>query len=233
MIKYLVTFIAGAAVGATAAAFFVKNKEEKKSEDKIASMREYVRKLEGQILENYKGENSDSGTCEVETVGTNSQKLQDSQNRRNKIERVDMKNRESYSKYQAQYAYKTYHSDPAEYEYPSEDDDEDEDVGKYDNLMEEMSKVANSREKPKLITADAYDDIEFEHHDKVQLEFYQEDCVLFNPEEDEIVTDPEALLGDSMEKFGFIHNDERVIYVRNVSRGTDYEIVKIFDAYGE
>lgn len=223
MIKYLVTFIAGAAVGGTAAAFFVKKKCEKKAEDQLSSMREYVRKLETQVLDAYKTNDGDADDYrevpETENVLPNSKKS----------EKCGYKNDESstnYHKYQAPYAYKTY---GVEYEHPEDDEDEDFDG----NLMEERSRIANSKEKPKLISADSYDDMEFEHHDKVQLEFYQEDCVLFNPEENEIVTDPVALLGDCMEKFGFIHSTEKVIYVRNVSRGTDYEIVKIFDAYGE
>ena len=77
MVKNIIIFSIGAAVGATAAAFYVKNQCEKRSEDKIASMREYVRKLEAQIIGYYSGENSENPLeedSETESVPTNSQK---------------------------------------------------------------------------------------------------------------------------------------------------------------
>ena len=229
MVKNLIIFTIGAAVGATAAAFYVKNQCEKRSEDKIASMREYVRKLEAQIIGVYSGENSENPPeedSETESVPTNSQKNS----------KRDHKNREedeNYHKYQAPYAYKVKNI--------HDDEDEEGEIGDYEAAVEasknqlayERSLVANSKNKPRLIRADEFDEAEFEHHDKVCLEFYTEDCILYNPEEDEIITDPHSIIGDSLEKFGFISNDEPVIYVRNISRGSDYEITKIFDAYGE
>jgi hypothetical protein len=40
-------------------------------------------------------------------------------------------------------------------------------------------------------------------------------------------------IGDALDKFDFRHSDEKVIYVRNFRRSTDFEITKVYGAFGE
>jgi hypothetical protein len=128
-----------------------------------------------------------------------------------------------YSKVVKQY---TDDPDPAESESPSEDDIP-EDV---ENYLDGKRDSEEPRREPRLIK---YEDFgELPYYDKITLLYYMDDEVL-TTEDDEIVPNPEELLGDSLTRFGFNKNDERVIFVRNEKRNTDYEIDKVFAAYAK
>lgn len=66
--------------------------------------------------------------------------------------------------------------------------------------------------------------------DKVNLYYYTEDDILTN-EDDEVIDDPRYYIGNTLTKFDFKHNDEKVIYVRNEEIGTDFEIEKIWGGF--
>ena len=85
--------------------------------------------------------------------------------------------------------------------------------------------------KPKIITGDSFYN-EYPHFDKISLQYYFDDDILAT-EEDEEIDDVERVLGDTLDKYGFRNNDESVIYVRNLSMGTDYEVFKVRAAFGE
>lgn len=113
--------------------------------------------------------------------------------------------------------------DPAESESPSDDIPED-----VENYLDGKRDSETPRREPRLIK---YEDFgELPYYDKITLLYYMDDEVL-TTEDDEIIHHPEELLGDALTKFGFNRNDERVIFVRNEKRSTDYEIDKVFDAY--
>lgn len=113
--------------------------------------------------------------------------------------------------------------DPAESESPSDDIPED-----VENYLDGKRDSETPRREPRLIK---YEDFgELPYYDKITLLYYMDDEVL-TTEDDEIIPHPEELLGDALTKFGFNRNDERVIFVRNEKRSTDYEIDKVFDAY--
>ena len=71
-------------------------------------------------------------------------------------------------------------------------------------------------------------------YDKVQLDFYTEDGVIFDPEREERWTHPEQLLGIGW-RARFISNDERVpvreAYIQNDTMGTLYKITRIDDSF--
>ena len=142
--------------------------------------------------------------------------------------------------------------DPAETVGPTEDDTEffdevDEEIAEREELIEdgglvteenasdiwceETTKEMNSGKKPKLITSESFDD-GYPHFDKVELEYYTVDDVLVDISAEEEIADPERIVGDCLDKYGFRTNDEeRVIFVRNFNHGTDYEISKVFGRF--
>lgn len=151
--------------------------------------------------------------------------------------------------------------DMADYMHPTEDDDDEDEVGddsddildgtynddelvekgfyiteenENDVAGEEMTAEMNSGKRPKLITAESYDN-EYAHFDKIELEYYTDDDVLVDIAGEEEIHDPNRIVGDCLDKFGFRDNpDETVIFVRNFDHGADYEISKVFSSfYGE
>lgn len=115
--------------------------------------------------------------------------------------------------------------DPAESESPSDDIPED-----VENYLDGKRDSETPRREPRLIK---YEDFgELPYYDKITLLYYMDDEVV-TTEDDEIIPNPEELLGDALTKFGFNKNDERVIFVRNEKRNTDYEIDKVFAAYSK
>lgn len=71
-------------------------------------------------------------------------------------------------------------------------------------------------------------------YDKIQLDFYTEDGVIFDPEREERWTHPEQLLGLGW-RARFISNDDRVsireAYIQNDTMGTLYKITRIDDSF--
>ena len=217
MIKNIVRFIVGAATGSGVTYYFVKKKLEEEYGEKIEATNRYVERLEKQILDEYSPENESEEIVEgIEPI----------HEERKAIAKINQ--RRPTHDYSANYQYRKYDADPADSEHP-----EDDEYDVVDKLGYDRSERLNSGKKPKLITQEEYDDAEFDYLDKVVLEYFTEDDILYNTEDDEIVVDREAILGDSMEKFGFTKNNEAVIYVRNYSRGSDYEIHKNYCAYGD
>ena len=228
MLKSALIFMSGAVVGGSAAALVtfkvLKKRFERVSDEKIKSMQEYVDFLRqkdeaGNLAQglDYIHEDDDA----LNQVNEKDGLMKRAKNEDKKVRANQMTDYTSYYKGGAP-------TDISEFEHPEEDADGEEEKAIKESY--EMTKLANSKEKPKIIKASDYEEYEF--HDKITLYFYKDDQIL-TTEDEEIVDDPEALLGDSLTKYGFNTNDESVIYVRNLSRGTDYEVAKVFDAFGE
>lgn len=111
------------------------------------------------------------------------------------------------------------------------DEDDDSDEPEYDYELEKAIRMLNNgKKKIDVISAGEFDS--YPYHDKVTLYYYTEDQILATEDEEEL-DDPEAYLGDALTKTGFDSNDSEALYVRNYSRGTDYEIGKVFGAFNE
>lgn len=118
----------------------------------------------------------------------------------------------------------------AEEQHPEDDEGEEVvDKDEYD-LKEAMELLNDTKRKPIVIGPSEFDN--YPYMDKTALYYYQPDDVLAT-ENDEELDDPDALLGEVFEQSGFKTNDEEVIYIRNFSRGTDYEIGKVFSPFHE
>ena len=119
----------------------------------------------------------------------------------------------------------------AESEYPREEAEESGESG--DERSERTERMKDTKgEKPKIIKAVDFEN-QYTWFDKCTLLYYTEDGVLANADDGEPVDDVERFVGDALDKFGFRNNDEEVIFVRNFSRGSDYEIAKVFGAWAD
>lgn len=244
--KNLAFFGAGSFIGASGAIFLVWRHFQKLSEEKIAKFvadfNENLAENDQKVAEETVKESSD--LAEKEAISANS----DGQNYV-KFNANEVINYGSFYKNQ-----EGSEIDPAEMLHPSEEDfDEGEmDISpeEYEKLVAtggivneenendvagfEMTKESNSGKRPKLISAESFDN-DYPHFDKIELEYYTGDDVLVDISSEEEIHDPERIVGDALDKFGFRENDEeRVIFVRNFNHGADYEVSKVFSSfYGE
>lgn len=111
-------------------------------------------------------------------------------------------------------------------------DDHPEDDPPEEDLKEVIDTVNNKRQKKfaKIISYDEYGALP--GYDYKELYYYQGDDTLVDDQED-IIDNPESLLGDALTKYGFKASDEKVIYVRNEDFSCDYEVTKVFSRFSE
>lgn len=83
----------------------------------------------------------------------------------------------------------------------------------------------NKDRSPKIISAEAYSNLPA-YIDQGVLYFYAYDEMLCDDNE-EPIEEPERIVGDALTKYGFIDNDERIIFVMNYALDTCYEIQKV------
>lgn len=250
-VKGFIIFVSGAAAGGSVAAFFV-HKWAKKTylaaaDDKVRSLEEYIDRIRNEELVSdlgYKEESEvsdgDAGKSVSSGNGSVSNHISDG---KKDVAHMIMEHAKKVNLEPEYHDYTQYSNDtkgksidPADYTHPVDSDetgyeefDEDEyEQARQDALSRSWSEKINSGSKPKIIPFEEYGSTGY--LDEVTLYFYQEDGVLAT-EDNEILTDVEAILGDALTKFGFDKNDEKVIYVRNYSRSTDYEVSKVFDGF--
>lgn len=118
----------------------------------------------------------------------------------------------------------------AEREFPTEDE-EDENSMEYQARMATEDHKANMNRPPKIISEESLGEIPGYIEHKV-LFFYRIDDILTD-EEDQIIDDPDYLLGDALDKFNFRESDETTIFVRNFALDTVYEVQKIEGEFEE
>lgn len=116
--------------------------------------------------------------------------------------------------------YSTYYPD----DHP-QDDEPEEDVSEVINTV---NNKRSDRKYAKIISYDDYGSLP--GYDYKELYYYQGDDTLVDDQED-IIDNPELLLGDALTKYGFKTSDERTIYVRNEDFSCDYEITKVFQRF--
>lgn len=85
----------------------------------------------------------------------------------------------------------------------------------------------NKNKPPKIISAEAYGGLPAHIEKKVLYLYAYDETVVDEDNDDEPLTEPERLIGDALTKYGFIDNDERIIFVMNYALDTCYEIQKI------
>lgn len=242
-VKGFIIFVSGAAAGGSVAAFFVHRWAKKTylaaADDKVRSLEEYIDRIRNEELLSDLGYKEESEVSNGDS-GKSGNYISDGKKdaARKVMDHAKKVNSEpeyhDYTQYSKAEGAKSI--DPADYTHPVDSDetgyeefDEDEyEQARQDALSRSWSEKINSGSKPKIIPFEEYGSTGY--LDEVTLYFYQEDGILAT-EDNEILTDKEAILGDALTKFGFDKNDEKVIYVRNYSRSTDYEVSKVFEGF--
>lgn len=93
-----------------------------------------------------------------------------------------------------------------------------------------QAKLEEMHPKTKILSAEHFGEIR--DYDCETLRFYIEDKMLVH-ENDELVEDPEFLLDDALDRYGWADDDkdESSLYVRNYKLQRDYEVVKMYDEW--
>jgi hypothetical protein len=114
-------------------------------------------------------------------------------------------------------------------------DRNDSEKDEYESVSDVISKEyfddhqANKDRSPRVISAETVADLP-DYYESRDLYFYANDETLTD-ENDEEIDDPEMIIGDCLDKYGFRENDEELMYVQNFSFGKVYEVHKKFDSY--
>lgn len=210
MIKYTLVFAAGVGVGAGTTYLYIKDKFEKIANEEIASVRDNAAR---------------ERIINVVTPSIREGNVNEDIKRR--INLVDM-HREISRKYGGDSIPDNAAVDPAELEYPREEEEE-----YHDSERKTMNANKSDYPDPYIISLEEFTEGE-EHYDKVTLYFYDVDEAL--AEEDEtLIDDPEAIVGaNNLTAFGDMSDgDPDTIYVRNERFAIDYEIIRLPKSYVE
>ena len=112
-------------------------------------------------------------------------------------------------------------------------DQEEEDARKlYEEGRRETEERAANRGKPPKIISEADFWNKYPQYDAQTLMYYTEDDVLAT-EEDEEIYDVGMTIGDALERYGFMDNDEKEIFVVNHRIGCRFQIQKVWGAYAD
>lgn len=117
---------------------------------------------------------------------------------------------------------------------PEERWDQEEEEAKrlYEEGKRESQERAANRSKPPKIISEADFWNKYPQYDAQTLMYYTEDDVLAT-EEDEEIFDVGMTVGDALERYGFMDNDESEIFVVNHRIGCRFQIQKIWGSYAD
>ena len=252
-LKGIIIFLAGGVIGAGVSAFVtykrIIEREQKRADEKIKShdeaYQEYVKSLETEVATFREGIrktyiSEDSENKEEQTVKNSEENIINTPKKPNEKGRDGGPVKKDYTMYYKARAEKEY---PGEPEGAESLDYIDEDPN------EELNSPEYSKMPPKVITYQEYYNPEYEYHDKIVLNYFQEDDILATEEDealDSITYDGDGSVkkdtaingrmlhvGDCLEKSGFTKNQNKVLYIRNFRLSTDYEICKVFGAFSD
>lgn len=199
--------IIGAIGGFVAGKVYYKETYEQQARDEITEMREYYEKKEKRLM-------TPEGVKELkaklnEQYGVNNVHVAGSREAMERF-RVDDP------------------IDPAESEYPEEEDedleDEEPDIGDVNREYEK-----NKHKKPRIISAEEAGELPPGTESRTFFLYTYDNTI--TDEDDEEIEQPELLLGDCLDKYDFYSNDELVMFVMNYELSTCYEISKIDAAW--
>ena len=112
----------------------------------------------------------------------------------------------------------------------SEEEDRDQTLEYEDYKLNGAMKEAIADDKPPYEIEPSDWELTCGNYEKISLIWYQFDQIVAN-EEGETV-DEHLLIGDIISETGFDDNDADVLYVRNDKIQADFEITKVYEAYG-
>ena len=248
-VKSLIIFMAGfgASGGLTGALtyYFTKKKFMKISDERVKSLEEYIEELQMEKLardlgygsvvsEEGETDGKEAGSSEGEENYIPKEDMNFNPNRERPLSNIKAQNDEAYIRY-SQYSQnqskidERYNQIAAELEHPMDSGEDDE----YEREMaeaEEWTKQANSVSPPIILDENEYDSTGY--LDAEELIYYTGDKTVID-ESEQIITDVEALLGNTIHESGFDTNSEKYLYVRNYRRSTDYMVTKVHGSYSD
>lgn len=222
MLKEIIIFLAGGAVGGILTALFLDKKYQKRTEEEVASMREYVARVKEKEMSLEKAKDY--------------KEVDDGDELKGGPTKISMaKDGESYKPGSlagtANVDYtKFYNRDLADGEYPTEDDIEEEEYRKAEMVNDRLSRSGSE-----IIEPAEMDD--YPEYDKVILYYYVYNNIMVygepENEEESVIEDEDEILGECWAKSGFAAVDDPrdVLCIRNYDRATDYEVQKVFSTF--
>lgn len=223
----IIIFLSGLAGGAGIATLisktYYKNKYSKIADEQIAEMEEYYGRSDEYVRGiSEEGEQvNPSGDIEDEDAYMEYGNMTPEQKAEIR-EKLQRNNRET-----ANYA--------AMYKGAAIDDAVKEELGK-DELESQEQEAHEEHEKnknrpPKIISAEALGEVPA-HYEERDLLFYMYDEIVTD-DEDNVIEEPERLIGDAIDKYGFRSNDETMIFVQNFELSAVYTVQKVMASFGE
>lgn len=210
-IKNVLIFVVGAGIGSAATYKILRDKYALIAQEEIDSVKENFAKRFNDEADEYVLQLYNDMYKEVkETIEEEEAEktIADEEPKKNLVYRRTL-GRVDYSKI-----------DPAENMSPPEDEPGVEAYAEYDD------------QEPYVISIDEFGE-EMVHFDKLTIYYYEEDDTLAD-EQEEIIDDPNAIVGDeSLTRFGDKSDDSDIVYVRNERISVDYEVIRLHKSYQE
>lgn len=229
-IKNILYFIGGIIVGGSVSVFVTKKHFQEKYKAYYEEDRNYLETYYGKTNEyrkKKKEENEDPSEMDVSRPGGRM-----TPEERASVKEKLQKNYEQTTNYAAMYKTSSDDIDPAEMEHPEEGEPEptnDQNEVSEEKAFEDHQK--NMNKPPKIISVEDYSNLPA-HIDQQVLYFYSYDETLCD-ENEEIIEEPELLIGDALTKYDFVDSDESCIFVMNYATDTCYEIQKVDASYSD
>lgn len=237
--KNILLFVGGLAIGGAAGVFgsmkYFQNKYQKQYEEDHAALEEYYHRTDEYARGDHEDEEEEFEPDVNPSTETNSRPGgRMSQEERDVIKAKLNRNWEGTTNYAGMYREKNGYTEgklaeaqhPLDQGEPGEEDPEDEELSTpEEDAFDDHQK--NKNRDPKIISADAYSELPAHIDKKVLYLYAYDETVVDEDNDDEPIEDPERLIGDALTKYGFIDNDERIIFVMNYSLDTCYEVQKV------
>lgn len=227
--KYILVFGAGAALGAVVTRKLLREKYDQIIEDEVNEVVNYykdkLRRVEDAAAEEVKNISNEPCTDEVKCDDAVEEDEEEGEAREN-VEEQKLQYKKLVTNYSAAFNQQNkpkFEPDPAEEEYPEEDEEIEAELDSFDK-----ARVRN--DDPYIITIDDYNTTN-SHYDKITVTYYSEDDVLAD-ENEEIISDPNSIIGeDALLNFGEGSDDADIVYVRNEKIAVDYEVIRVYKSY--
>lgn len=240
-VKNILLFVGGLAIGAASGILgtkkYFEDRYQKRYEEDHDALEEYYHKRDEYTRDDHEEaeeEFEDDGVNPVETDSVPGGRM--SPEERAEIKAKLNRNWEGTTNYAGMYREKNGYTEralaegtahPLDVGEPGEEDPDDQNQEEVESAEETAfnEHQKNKDRPPKIISADAFSELDA-HIETEVLYFYALDEMLCD-ENEEPIEEPERLVGDCLDKYGFRDNDERLIFVMNYALDTAYEIQKV------
>lgn len=212
-IAYLIAgIVTGTAAGVFGTRTYFKKKYEKISDEEINDMEAYYRKKYASDLQYLSLEEEEDIQKEASSINTRETGPLSAEERAEIREKLQ-RNYEETTNYAAIYKNKKEENKVSEAEVATENHHK------------------NKHQEPRIISEDDLGDVPA-YFENETLFYYSGNDVLTD-EDDVVISDPEELIGDALDKYHFRESNEKIIFVKNSELDTVYEIQKIDEDFEE